>query len=60
MSSKIGVFTTKKGKTFPVIQLLRQDREVDKFPLTLGLKKCRLILDNLEDIRKFVSDAEIS
>jgi hypothetical protein len=41
-----------KGK--PVL-ILRRDPE-DKFPFSFGVAKAKLILENLEDIKKFVQD----
>jgi len=41
-----------KGK--PVL-ILRRDPE-DKFPFSFGITKAKLILENLEDIKKFVQD----
>ncbi len=41
-----------KGK--PVL-ILRRDPE-DKFPFSFGVTKAKLILENLEDIKKFVQD----
>lgn len=43
-----------KGK--PVL-IIRRD-ENDKYPFTFGLSKARLILDNLEEIKRFVEDNE--
>ena len=43
-----------KGR--PVL-IIRRD-ENDKYPFTFGLTKARLILENLEDIKKFVQDNE--
>ena len=40
-----------KGK--PVL-ILRRD-ENDKYPFTFGMSKAKLILENLEEIRKFVT-----
>ena len=41
-----------KGK--PVIILKRDEN--DKYPFSFGLTKARLILENLEEIRKFVAE----
>lgn len=41
-----------KGK--PLLILKRS--EDDKYPFSFGLSKARLILDNLEEIKKFVSE----
>ena len=41
-----------KGK--PVL-IIRRD-ENDKYPFTFGLTKARLILENLEEIKRFVED----
>ena len=38
----------------PII-VLRRD-ENDKFPFSFGLTMARLILDNLEEIKKFVAE----
>jgi len=43
-----------KGR--PVL-IIRRD-ENDKYPFTFGLTKARLILENLEEIKKFVQDNE--
>jgi hypothetical protein len=41
-----------KGK--PILILKRS--EDDKYPFSFGLSKARLILDNLEEIKKFVEE----
>ena len=41
-----------KGK--PVI-ILRRNEE-DKYPFTFGMTKAKLILDNIEEIKKFVEE----
>ena len=41
-----------KGK--PVI-IIRRD-ENDKYPFTFGMSKAKLILENLEEIKRFVED----
>lgn len=41
-----------KGK--PVLIMRRS--EDDKYPFSFGLSKARLILENLEEIKKFVED----
>lgn len=41
-----------KGK--PVL-ILKRDEE-DKYPFSFGLTKARLILDNLDEIKKFVEE----
>lgn len=41
-----------KGK--PVL-IIRRD-ENDKYPFSFGLTKARMILDNLEEIKKFVAE----
>jgi hypothetical protein len=43
-----------KGK--PVL-ILRRD-ENDKYPFTFGLSKARLLLENLEEIKRFVEENE--
>ena len=40
----------------PVITLKRG--EGDKYPFSFGLSKARLILENLEEIKKFVAEHE--
>lgn len=44
-----------KGK--PVLIIKRS--EDDKYPFAFGLTKAKLILDNLEDIKKFVQENNI-
>ena len=41
-----------KGK--PIIVLKRN--EEDKFPFSFGLSKAKLILENIDEIRKFVEE----
>ena len=41
-----------KGK--PVLILRRN--EDDKYPFSFGLNKAKLILENIEDIKKFVAE----
>lgn len=41
-----------KGK--PVLIIKRN--EDDKYPFSFGLTKARMILDNLEEIKRFVDD----
>jgi hypothetical protein len=41
-----------KGK--PILILKRDEN--DRFPFSFGLSKARLILDNLEEIKKFVEE----
>ncbi|MDD4909638.1 MAG: hypothetical protein PHR44_03040 [Candidatus Omnitrophica bacterium] len=43
-----------KGK--PVIILKRN--EEDKYPFSFGLSKARLILENMEEIKRFVEENE--
>ena len=38
----------------PILVLRRS--EEDKFPFSFGLAKARLILENLEEIKKFVAE----
>ncbi len=44
--------TEYKGK--PVLVMKRN--EDDKYPFSFGLSKARLILENLEEIKKFVAE----
>ena len=46
MGSKIGEY--KGHKTLSLFE-----KEDDKFPFTFGVKKAKLILDNLEEVKKF-------
>lgn len=39
------------------VLVLRRD-ENDRFPFSFGLSKARLILDSIEEIKKFVEEAE--
>lgn len=41
-----------KGK--PII-IIKRDEE-DKYPFSFGITKARLILDNIEEIKKFVEE----
>ena len=41
-----------KGK--PVLIMKRDEN--DKYPFAFGLNKARLILDNIEEIKKFVAE----
>ena len=41
-----------KGK--PVLIIKRNEN--DKYPFTFGMNKARLILDNLEEIKRFVEE----
>ena len=45
-----------KGK--PLLVIKRS--EDDKFPFSFGLSKARLILENLEEIKKFVEENDQS
>lgn len=49
--TRIGSFT-KDGKTFPTLEL--KNKPDDKFGLTIGLSKARMILNNLDAIKAFV------
>ncbi len=53
MTTKIGEY-----KGHKTISLIEEGREVsDKYPpFSFGVKKAKLILDNLEDIKKFVEE----
>lgn len=44
--------TEYKGK--PVIILKRDEN--DKYPFSFGMNKARMILENLEEIKKFVAE----
>ena len=43
-----------KGK--PIIVIKRN--EEDKYPFSFGLSKAKLILENIDEIKKFVEDNE--
>ena len=43
-----------KGK--PVLVMKRDEN--DKFPFSFGISKARLILENLDEIKKFVEENE--
>ncbi|MCX5696800.1 MAG: hypothetical protein NTU54_02305 [Candidatus Omnitrophica bacterium] len=47
--------TEYKGK--PVL-VIKRDEE-DKFPFSFGLHKAKLILENIEEIKKFVQENEV-
>lgn len=49
MVAEIGEF-----KKNPVIKLTKDEKA--KYPFTFGLTKAKLILDHIEDIKKFVAD----
>ena len=55
MAAEIGEFVTQDGKIYPVIKLLRSGGK-NKFSMALGLSKCKLILENIDAIRKFVEN----
>lgn len=44
----------KSGKRHPVIVLKRT--EDDKFPFTMGLMKCKMVIEAIEEIKQFVVD----
>lgn len=43
---------TKDGKTFPILEM--KNKPDDKFGLSIGLSKARMILNNLDAIKSFV------
>ncbi len=53
MSVNVKMFE-KDGKKFPTIELESGDKV--KFGFTFGVSKARLILENYDEIRKFVED----
>ncbi|MBS3167373.1 hypothetical protein J4403_04160 [Candidatus Woesearchaeota archaeon] len=53
MVAKIGEF-----KGHKTLILTEGDAEQDKFPFSFGLKKAKLILQHINDIKKFVEDNE--
>ena len=46
---------TGEFKGHKIITLRNED---EKYPFTFGLAKAKLILDNIEEIKKFVEDTE--
>lgn len=44
----------KSGKVHPVITLKRTAD--DKFPFTMGLMKCKMVIEGIEAIKKFVQE----
>jgi len=42
----------------PVLQLFRS--EEDRFPFSFGQAKAKLIVDNLEEIKKFAAEAVVA
>ena len=53
MSAKAGLFE-KDGRTYTTLEL--SGEIPSKYKFTFGLGKARLILDHVEDIRKFVAE----
>ena len=43
-------------KSNPIIVLKRDEN--DKFPFSFGLSKAKLILENIEEIKKFVEEGK--
>ena len=48
----MSIVTESEYKGNPMIVI--KNSEEDRFPFQFGLKKAKLILENLEDIKKFV------
>lgn len=55
MSVKMSAFQ-KDGKNYPTIEL--KNGSSKGFGFTFGLSKAKLILENLEEIRRFIKDNE--
>ena len=52
MATKIGEYKGNK-----IITLVEKGSEMsDRYPFSFGLKKAKLILENIEDIKKFVDE----
>lgn len=52
MTTKIGEY-----KGHKMISLIEEGKEeTDKYLFSFGIKKAKLILENIEDIKKFVED----
>ena len=49
---KMGLVAESEYQGRPIIVL--KNNEEDKYPFQFGLKKARLILEHIEDIKKFV------
>ncbi len=52
MPTKIGEF---KGNKILILTEEGQESS-DKYPFSFGIKKAKLILENIEDIKKFVEE----
>jgi len=48
-----------KYKGSPVIALMKDINAPDYYRFSFGVLKARLILDNIEDIKKFVEENEV-
>lgn len=59
MPTEIGEYLTKKGKAYPTLKITGTGPKGNSFPFTMGLNKCRLVLENLDAIRAFVANAPI-
>ncbi|MHA1437953.1 MAG: hypothetical protein ACTSPD_10285 [Promethearchaeota archaeon] len=46
----------KEYKGRPIISLKRNDE--DKYPFSFGVGKAKLIVENIEDIKKFIAENE--
>ncbi len=51
MATKLGEFKGNK-----ILILTDGSEASEKYPFSFGLKKAKLILDNIEDIKKFVEE----
>jgi len=52
MATKIGEY-----KGHKMLSLFEEGKEGDdKYPFSFGIKKAKLILENIEDIKKFVEE----
>jgi len=55
MPTEISSFKAQNGKVYPVIMITGTKGKSKFFPVTLGLTKAQLVLDNIEAIRQFVA-----
>ena len=56
MSVTIKQFTGKDGKTYDILVL--KNGEDDRYVLSFGVTKAKLILGHMKEIKKFVDDTE--
>ena len=52
MIIKEGVYKTKKGKEYPILKFFIDEK--DKYPFSIGVKKAKIVLDHIQELRQFV------